>query len=380
MFRAEIEATNHCNIRCLHCPHEAISRPRGKMAWQTYQTVVKKIRAYTHGEKFALSFSGMGEPLLNPEIYRFIEYVSPYATTSFASNGSALTESNIRKLIDAGLDLVYFSFNGDEPDVFLKMMGGLSYEKVLTNLRNAVRLSRGSRLKIQANVSITKANQDRISRIKEMLDEEGVGPILYSLCHSRGGNLLDKSVCDTPPMPVERWGCDVMKNTLFIDWRGKAFICDHDIHGEYGLGDLLAEPLETVLGRRAKLLDEGLSFKICQQCNDVMRIGDSPILESGAGGIFREWIYDLYKETDDPLSEATPSFKWVYQIYKKEGRLDRLLNHLLKVEKSAQAEITALQVEVTALQAQFAAVRRSKTWRIVNTAKRIRAWFTSPLK
>lgn len=29
MFHAEIEATNHCNTRCLHCPHETMSRERG---------------------------------------------------------------------------------------------------------------------------------------------------------------------------------------------------------------------------------------------------------------------------------------------------------------------------------------------------------------
>ncbi len=108
--------------------------------------------------------------------------------------------------------------------MFAKMMGGLSYDSVLGNLRKSIRLSNGSRLKIQANLSITKANQDRISRIGKMLEEEGVGPVTYSLCHSRGGNLQDKSVCDTPPMPVERWTCDVMKNTLFVDWRGMAFI------------------------------------------------------------------------------------------------------------------------------------------------------------
>jgi hypothetical protein len=198
-------------------------------------------------------------------------------------------------------------------------------------------------------VSITKANQDRLSRIAKVLEEEGVSPVTYSLCHSRGGNLSDKAVCDTPPMPVERWSCDVMKNTLFVDWRGKAFICDHDIHGEYTLGDLIAEPLPTILKRRQKLLDEGLSFKICKECNDVMRIGDSPILESGAGGIFRDWVYNLYKETEDPLSEATPPFKWIYQIYEKENRLDRLVNHLLQIEKSLQAEL--------------AAVHRSKAWR-----------------
>jgi len=153
---------------------------------------------------------------------------------------------------------------------------------------------------------------------------------------------------------------------------GKAFICDHDIHGEYGLGDLIAEPLEAIVERRQKLLDEGLSFKICRECNDIMRIGDSPILESGAGGIFRDWIYDLYKETGDPLSEANEPFKWIYKMYEKENRVDRLVNRLLRIEKSLQAEL-----------AEFEEVRRSKAWRILRRiftiARQIRDCFTRPI-
>lgn len=228
------------------------------MDWQTYETIVRKIRTHTRGAKFALSFSGMGEPLLNPLLYRFVEHASPYAITSFASNGAALTDGNVRKLIAAGLDVIYFSFNGDEPEVFSVMMGGLSYDSVLKKMRTAVALSKGSRLKVQANVSITKANQHRVSRIARLLEEEGVGPVTYSLCHSRGGNLRDRAVCDTPAMPVEQGGCDVLRNTLFIDWRGQAFICDHDIHGEHGLGDLMAEPLDDILERRERLLKRGL--------------------------------------------------------------------------------------------------------------------------
>lgn len=255
------------------------------MDWPTYETVIRKIRQHTRGEKFAISFSGMGEPLLNPEIYRFIEHASPFAITSFASNGSALTEANVRKLIAAGLNRIYFSLNGAEPEVFRIMMGGLAFDKVMRNLRTAVELSRGTGLSVEANVSITKANQDHVSRISKLLHDDGVRQITYSLCHSRGGNLKDSSVCDTPAMPVERGSCDVLKNTLFIDWRGKAFICDHDIHGEYPLGDLMTEAFELILERRDKLLKAGLSFKICRECNDIMRIGDSPVLESGAGGI-----------------------------------------------------------------------------------------------
>lgn len=41
----EIEATNLCNTRCLHCPHEAISRPSGRMAWEVFQRLADQALA-----------------------------------------------------------------------------------------------------------------------------------------------------------------------------------------------------------------------------------------------------------------------------------------------------------------------------------------------
>ena len=338
MFHAEIEATNHCNTRCLQCPHEVMSRPRGRMEWETYETIVRKIRAHVNGEKFSLSFSGMGEPLLHPSIFRFIRHVSDDAFTGFATNGAALTEENVGKLIEAGLDVVYVSFNGDEPELYAKMMGGLRFERVLGHVRKTVQLAQGSRLRVNANVSVTKANRDRLTQIRSLLESEGVGAITFSMCHSRGGNLRDASVYDTPAMPEDDGHCEVLKNTLFIDWRGKVFICDHDIHGEHGLGDLMTEPLEVILARRQKLVHDGLPFQICRECNDLLKVGFRP-LASGAGGQLPEWIYSLYQEAAEPLSEATTGLKWIYKIYEKENRVDRLVNRLLKIEKTLQEEL-----------------------------------------
>ena len=346
MFHTELEATSHCNTRCLHCPHEAISRPAGRMDWVTYTTVIDKIRRYTQGAKFSVSFSGMGEPLLNPLLFRFIKHISDDAVTSFASNGAALTPQNISRLIEAGLDTVYLSFNGDEPGVYSKMMGGLSYDRAMDNLRQAVALSKGTRLKIRANVSITKANQDRVTRIKTLLESEAVGPVTFSLGHSRGGNLTDRNVCDTPAMDLTQLPCDVMKNTLFVDWQGKAHICDHDLHGDYGLGDLMTEPLETVLTRRQSLLEDSSALKICRECNDIMRIGGTLPLASGGGGNFRDWVYYLHQDLEDPLSEASEPLKWIFQIYQKENRTDRFANRLLAIEKATQAELQLTRREL----------------------------------
>jgi uncharacterized coiled-coil protein SlyX len=315
------------------------------MDWTTFDTIVAKIRAHTAGERFSLSFSGMGEPLLNPDIFRFIRHVSADAYTGFASNGSALTEANIQKLIEAGLDVIYVSFNGDDPLIYSRMVGGLSFDRVLANLRRSIQLTQGTRLQIKANISVTKANRDHLTPLRRMLESEGVVSTTISMCHSRGGNLRDAAVFDTPAPPEDDGHCQVLKNTLFVDWRGKVFICDHDLHGEYGLGDLVTEPIEVVLERRSALLAQGLSFKICGECHDLLKFGFHP-LESGAGGVLSEWVYDIYRTSDsDRLSEATLSLKWLFEIYQKENRLDRLVNRLLTVEKSLQQGLADARAE-----------------------------------
>ena len=349
MFLAEIEATNLCNTRCLHCPHEVMRRPRGMMTWATFETVVRQIREHVRGERFSLSFTGLGEPLLNPAISQFIQHVSADAFTSFSTNGIFLTEPNVRRLIDAGLDVIYLSFDGDDAELYARMTGGLSFEKVTANMRRVVELSRGSRLRILANVCITKANQHRLVQIKRLLEQEGVGPVIFSLVHSRGGNLQDRSICDTPPMPEEHWICDVMRNTLFVDWRGRVLICSNDLHGEHSLGDLTTEPLPVVLQRRAELLAQAVPPEICRDCNDILKAGGDSPLPSGAGGILREWIYDLYRDNGEPLSAATPPLKWIYRIYGQEQRLDRLVNRLLGIEQQLQQDLAGERKEKKSL-------------------------------
>jgi hypothetical protein len=219
---------------------------------------------------------------------------------------------------------------------------------VLGNVRRAVELARGSRLKIRANVSITKANQDRVSRMDAFLQKEEMGPVSFSLCHDRGGNLQDAAVCDTPAMGVENWPCDVMKNTLTVDWQGKVHICEHDLHGEYQLGDLMTESLEVVLERREKLLKDSTALEICKGCNDVMRAGETPPLDSRAGGVVRDWVYYLHKDMQDPLSEMNEAMRWIYRIYEKEGRTDRFANRMIEIEKGVQKELKAEREAVAA--------------------------------
>lgn len=309
------------------------------MTWETYATIVRQIPAHVGGTRFSLSFSGMGEPLLHPLLPRFIAHVSRDAFTGFACNGAALTAANVQALQAAGLDVIYLSFNGDEPEPYERMMGGIKFDRVLGHLRRAVSPARGTRLQINANVSVTRANRHRLTQVKQLLHDEGVTQITFSMCHSRGGNLRDPAVIDTPPMPDDPGHCEVLKHTLFVDWRGRVHICDHDLHDEHLLGDLTIEPLTTVLTRRQQLIDHGLPFKMCHDCTDLLK-GGFHLIENDVGGRLPEWIYELFKEENrEPLGEATPALKWIYRIYEQHGRADRFANQLLAIEKILQADL-----------------------------------------
>ncbi len=345
MMHAEMEATNVCDTRCIHCPHDAMTRPRGQMAWSTFETIAGKLREHANGEKFSVSFSGMGEPLLNPLLADFISAISASACTSFATNGLTLDDEIIQTLIDAGLDYIYVSFNGDEPILFSKMTGGLPYETVLRNIRRAVALAKGRRLKVCANVSVTKPNRDRLVNIRSILESAGVQNITFSMGHSRGDNLKDPEIVDTPICSDLDGKCEVLRNTLFIDWRGQVLPCSHDLKGEHVYGDLTQDRLSTVLERRDQMLAEGLTFGICRNCNDLLRVGFYP-LPGDAGGPLSEWIFDIYKNPPGYHAAATAALKWLYKICVQNGRGELLVEKLAQVEQDLQVVLANTRLEL----------------------------------
>jgi hypothetical protein len=149
------------------------------MTWETFQIVADKVLAY--GRTQAIDFAGMGEPTLNPNLPRFIEYFRGKIPTLITTNVSALTPRNIEKLIEAGLGTMIVSFNGADAATYELMMGGLSFERADRYLADLVQRAKG-RMNVVANVSVTKQTRGK-------LNDMGVEQITFSLCHNRGGHL-----------------------------------------------------------------------------------------------------------------------------------------------------------------------------------------------
>jgi len=320
MKTVEIEATNRCNTRCLHCPHETITRPSGMMTWETFQAVADKVLAY--GQTEAIDFAGMGEPTLNPDIYRFIAYFEGKINTYVTTNAAALTSRNIERLIEAGLTAIVVSFNGSEPALYETMMGGLSFKRAESYLADLVKRASG-RMQVVANVSVTKQTQDRLPEIQQYLNDMGVQDTFFSKCHSRGGHLKSTYVCDTPMPPVDTGRCDIYANTLFVAWTGDVLACCHDLDGAAPVGSLLTQPLEEIIAHKQTVLQKGLRYDMCGDCNDLYRFSQDVL--PGADSI-SDWVYNLYRQPP----ERTAFLNQVIQ--KQREKINGLLLQLQDLE------------------------------------------------
>jgi MoaA/NifB/PqqE/SkfB family radical SAM enzyme len=318
----EIEATNLCNTRCLHCPREALTRPKGKMDLQTYKTIIDK--AVASSKTFCVVYAGLGEPLLNPLVYDFITYVDRRGRTSMVTNGSALTPKNVQRLIDSGIDQITMSFNGVEKEPYELMMGGLNFERARANLENAVRMTRDTQTIMAVNVSVTRQTRGNLAAIKQYLDGVGVQEIYFSMCHSRCGMLKDESVCDTPLPPSDKLRCDMFKCIMFVSWSGIVLSCYDDLAGTNEMGDLKVDSIESILERKKKILSEGVKFDICNLCNDLYRFTDDRL---PGGRSISDCIYDLYTSGDSHASDKTSSLsEWLGVLTDQMNQPDHPMN------------------------------------------------------
>jgi hypothetical protein len=302
MLVVEIEATNLCNAACLMCPREALSRPKGHMSWDTFQAVADKVLAFGHTEVF--SFSGLGEPTLNPHLGRFIAYASPNFRTVLTTNGSLLDDDSIKTLLKAGLDSLILSFNGADAVTYESTMVNLRFCQTQEAIQQLVSLGNGQ-LDLLANVTVSNLTKDRLPAIRTYLNEMGIEQIIYSHCHSRGGYLHDNSICSTPP-PPSTTRCDIFADTTFVAWNGQVLACCHDLAGEGVLADLTQTSMEELAAARTQILEEGVDFAMCPKCDDIYRLThDAP----PPGGTLNEWIYRLYENENSQVASLTGALR-----------------------------------------------------------------------
>jgi MoaA/NifB/PqqE/SkfB family radical SAM enzyme len=130
-----IEVTNRCNSLCASCPltydHFLPFEPKHHLTWPQFRRIVDQLpkieRAVLHG---------IGEPLLNPQLPRFIAHLKERgAHVLFNTNAVLLDERRGDALCAAGLDELRVSLDAVTPELYQRLRGIDRLPQILANLR-----------------------------------------------------------------------------------------------------------------------------------------------------------------------------------------------------------------------------------------------------
>jgi radical SAM protein with 4Fe4S-binding SPASM domain len=280
-----LEPTNHCNLRCVKCPHTVgLRRTKGFMEPAAFRRVVDEIAPYA----FTVSLHLGGESLLHREFPDLLAYASRRGLrTVLHTNVTLLTESLSRRLIGAGLHLISFSMDGEDAESYAAIDLGGNFGKCLENIRTFLRVRAEMRRRRPfAVVQYLRVRPGMTGDpARSPLLELGADYLRVADAHAWSGAFAASSRDLVPRRPFEAARgaapdgddgyapCHNLWYGIAVFWNGDVAPCCMDMEGEYPVGNLATSRLldlwngaRVVALRKAQVERRMDDLSLCRDC------------------------------------------------------------------------------------------------------------------
>jgi len=137
-FALSVEPSGHCQLKCPECPTGAavLSRKKGNMNIELFNKIIGETEKYT----FYLNLYFQGEPLLHPQIEKFIEKANKNLIyTTISTNAQLLDDKMCRKLITSGLSRIVISLDGFSQEIYETYRRGGKAEAVKNGILKLIK-------------------------------------------------------------------------------------------------------------------------------------------------------------------------------------------------------------------------------------------------
>ncbi len=192
----DLEVAAVCDLACPHCYRQYIATPDKIMK---ADLVYKLIDQASDIGVPSMKFNWRGEPLLHPELPKFIKYAKEKGIleTIINTNATMLNDKVILNILDSGLDILIYSFDGGTKKTYEKMRPGRfkenRFDQIYTNIKrfNELRLEKKSkfpRTKIQ--MVLTNDTFDEVDSFYKLF-ENIVDDVSLKQYTERGGTFGD---------------------------------------------------------------------------------------------------------------------------------------------------------------------------------------------
>jgi len=250
----QLQTINACNAACAMCPYPVYKDvfPRGRMEDALFDRVTEEIARHPEAKVFVPMLQN--EPFLDKRIFekvkRFKSVTGGRVRVELVTNGAFLTEENVARIAESGLDVVDVSLDALSREVYARVRVGLDYDRVLAGVERllAAKLPATS---VFVRLVKVRDNVHEVRTFARAWRKRGVPVFMYT-ANNRGGTVAGFD--DTQRIPdtqipfrsrvgrrmVRAWmgHCPMPFSSAFILHDGSFILCAHDWARREILGNL----------------------------------------------------------------------------------------------------------------------------------------------
>lgn len=182
---AVIWSTDRCNVDCLWCLRNRVEsrdmqhEPLPEMTLGIFDRILDRLPLLE-----AVSFTGQGEPLLNPSLFDMVASARRRRITTFlTTNGVLLDGPTSERLMKLGLFRVNISLKGKGATEFATVTGRPEtvFNKLLENIQNCVAIKHrlSSDMIIRLSYVVDRSHLEYMDEVITLAEELGVDRILF---------------------------------------------------------------------------------------------------------------------------------------------------------------------------------------------------------
>jgi hypothetical protein len=239
-MKCQIEVTNYCNFVCHGCLRNTMTRLKGMMSPNTFSDALKLCKELDVDQVWLHNW---GEPLLHPDIIRFVAIATRSFNVGFTTNGYYLNECVIKDLCASGLNYLDISVNGSTPT------------KLLSYLFNMYEV--GNKYNIETSLRCVVFSNEEYRRVMNIVHPR----VKLNKVKWQRGMINSKSV-------TRSLDCSMIDKIFMIQWDGVIVPCCETADNEIVYGHVSYLDAADLVRKGIQKIHEELPL-YCKTCREV---------------------------------------------------------------------------------------------------------------
>ena len=236
------------------------------MNFELYKKIIQEISKQNVP---SIKLNWRGEPLLNPRISELVDYAKQNGILEVSINTNAVTldKKKSKQLIESGLDVIIFSFDGGSKATYEKLRPSRfkknNFDSVYSNIKNFCDTKKEMNSKFpitKIQMILTEHSRDEVDSFYDLFGGF-IDDVTVTQYNERGGKINDLTKeqraklekylisnnlsSDTPYMvdfegnlfvSKKRKPCEQIFQRLMITYDGRVGMCCHDWGAQHGIG------------------------------------------------------------------------------------------------------------------------------------------------